>query len=189
LKLGASAAEVIPGDWVNVDERVRLKCLVPRCRSSGKCAECPPMAADLELIRKALARYSWAVMFRLDVVPSANLADLKVIQEASIWKYYAAMAKIVAKIETMAFGDAYHLSLGFAAGCCKFYLCHSQADCQVIEKGYCRYPLMSRPSMESSGIDTFGIAARIGWKMYPIYATVDPALVPSAALLGIVFVC
>jgi predicted metal-binding protein len=189
LEQGASAAEIISANWISIDERVRLKCLIPRCFSSGRCAECPPLAPELELIRGAISRYTWAILIRHDIVPPTDVADAKVYEDASGWKHYAKMAKIVAKIETLAFADAYHLTLGFAAGCCRGYLCHNQAICQVIDSGICRHPLMARPSMEACGMDAFGIAAKVGWEMYPIYATVDPTQVPSAALLGIVFVC
>ena len=37
IELGVSRAETIPAQWVQIDERVRLKCSVPRCRSYGLC--------------------------------------------------------------------------------------------------------------------------------------------------------
>ena len=44
LKLGASDAVIIPTEWISVDERVRLKCLVPRCLRAGETPNCPPNA-------------------------------------------------------------------------------------------------------------------------------------------------
>ena len=42
LELGASTAEVIPASEVVVQERVWMKCLVPRCGSAGLSPNCPP---------------------------------------------------------------------------------------------------------------------------------------------------
>ena len=36
LALGASEAAIIPAGTVIIDERVRLKCVVPRCLRAGK---------------------------------------------------------------------------------------------------------------------------------------------------------
>ena len=61
LELGASDATIIPAEWISVDERVRLKCLVPRCLRAGETPNCPPNAPDLDLVRRALERFSWAI--------------------------------------------------------------------------------------------------------------------------------
>lgn len=189
LAEGASAAKIIPADWVSVDERVRLKCLVPPCPSIGLCGECGPHAPDLELIRKSVARYTHAILIKYNIAAKDEVADFKLYRENLGWsKHYFRMAKIVAKIETLAFADAHHLAVGFPAGCCKVYLCPTK-DCQVLENGRCNHPLKARPSMEASGMDVFAVTAKAGWEIYPIYRTVDPSQVPSAALIGVVFVC
>ena len=59
LESGASAAVAIPASDVVVDERVRLKCLVPRCLRAGETPNCPPHTPDLDLIRRAFSLYSW----------------------------------------------------------------------------------------------------------------------------------
>ena len=56
LELGASLAEIIPANWVEIDERVRLKCSVPLCPYYGKNIYCPPHGPSIELMRKALCR-------------------------------------------------------------------------------------------------------------------------------------
>lgn len=186
---GATAAKVIPADWVSVDERVRLKCLIPRCPGSGLCGECAPHGNDLELIRKSVALFSKAILIKYTLPKTEEIADFKLYVENSRWsRHYAKMARIVAKIETLAFADAHHLALGFPAGCCKLYLCPNEA-CQLIENGRCRNGLKARPSMEGSGMDVFSVTAKAGWDIYPIYKTVDPSQVPSASLIGVVFIC
>jgi len=42
--------------------------------------------------------------------------------------------------------------------------------------------------MEGVGIDVFGLVAKVGWEIYPIYNRVDPRLVPCALSVGIVFI-
>src|SRR5512143_823698 len=69
LELGASGAVAIPAKSITVDERVRLKCTVPRCQRAGETPNCPPYAPDLELVRRAIARYRWAVLIKCDVGP------------------------------------------------------------------------------------------------------------------------
>lgn len=43
LELGASDAAIIPASYVNIDERVRLKCVVPQCLRAGETPNCPLM--------------------------------------------------------------------------------------------------------------------------------------------------
>lgn len=40
FELGASLAEIVPANWVEIDERVRLKCSVPLCPYYGKNIYC-----------------------------------------------------------------------------------------------------------------------------------------------------
>jgi len=54
FELGASLAEIIPANWVEMDERVRLKCSVPLCSYYDKNIYCPPHGPSIELMRKAL---------------------------------------------------------------------------------------------------------------------------------------
>jgi hypothetical protein len=63
LELGATDAKVIPASMVTVDERVRLKCSFPRCHLYGETPNCPPYTPEPEFMRKALSKYSYAVLF------------------------------------------------------------------------------------------------------------------------------
>ena len=69
LEAGASASVIIPASFVSIDARVRLKCVVPRCLRAGETPNCPPYAPDLELVRQALSRFSWAVLLKCDIAP------------------------------------------------------------------------------------------------------------------------
>lgn len=185
LKLGASDTRVIPADMVELDERVRLKCLVGRCYNYGQSANCPPHTPEPEFMRKALRRYQWAVLFRAEVPPEifANFKEYDGEGE----KYNRKLLAISNQIESLAFRDGYYLAMGFGCGSCKGSLCDGMY-CQVLDSGRCRFMLRARPSMEAVGIDVFGLAAKVGWKSYPIYRSVNPELVPCASTTGIVFV-
>lgn len=186
LELGAAQAEVIPAQWVQVDERVRLKCYVPRCYNYGQCAYCPPHTPEPEFMRKAFSQFHWAVLFRNDVVPIEDYADITRYQPHGV-KHSRQGREIVAKIEAMAFADGYYLAVGFASGSCRDSLCGSML-CQVLDSGRCRFPLKARPSMEAVGIDVYGLVTKVGWEIYPIYNGVDPKLLPCASTVGTVFI-
>ncbi len=69
LDLGASDAVIVRANRITVDERVRLKCTIPRCPRAGETPNCPPYAPDLELVRQAINRYSWAILLKCHVSP------------------------------------------------------------------------------------------------------------------------
>jgi len=60
--LGADRAAPLPAAAVVVDERVRLKCRVPRCSSYGRNLMCPPYVPGPDETRAALARYADALL-------------------------------------------------------------------------------------------------------------------------------
>ena len=186
LELGTSMAEVIPAEWVEIDERVRLKCSVPLCPYYDKNLYCPPQGPSLDLMRKAISRYTWALLFALDVIPPEEFADRSIEREA-VLKWGRKGLEITSRIETLAFGKGYYLAMGFGQSSCLRILC-GQERCLVLEGGKCPYPLQSRPSMESSGIDVYRLVTRVGWEIYPIYRSVDPKAVPRALSIGIVFI-
>jgi len=186
IELGASEAVVIPAQWVQVDERVRLKCLVGRCYNYGQSAHCPPYSPEPEFMRKALNRFHWAVLFRSDVVPVEDYTDIDQYLSQGV-KHDRKFLEIVTEIESRAFADGYYLAMGFGCGSCRTALCGDMM-CTVLDSGRCRFPLRARPSMESVGIDAFGLVTKVGWKIYPIYRGVNPKLVPSASSVGLVFI-
>ncbi|HVP79901.1 MAG TPA: DUF2284 domain-containing protein [Thermodesulfobacteriota bacterium] len=186
LDLGASMAKIIPAEWVEIDERVRLKCSVPLCPYYDKNLYCPPRGPSADVTRKAMSRYTWALLFALDVIPPDEFSDRSTEREAAV-TWGKKCLEITSRIETLAFGRGYYLAMGFGQGSCLKILC-GQERCLVLGGGKCPYPLQSRPSMESSGIDVFRLATRAGWDIYPIYRSVDPKAVPRALSLGIVFI-
>ncbi len=185
LELGASAAEIIAARWLQIDERVRLKCAIPFCPNYRRCANCPPYTPEPDFMRKALARYHWAVLFKSDV-PAKDFTDLE--------RYYPygrdhqrKTDEIAAKVETAAFADGHRFALGLGAGGCRDTLCNG-GMCHALDSGRCPNILKARPSMEAVGIDVFDIVGKVGWNIYPVYRTIESGGVPSGTSVGLVLI-
>lgn len=56
LHLGATDAKIIASGQVIVDERVRAKCMNPKCHWYGTNGNCPPHAPDLDTVRNTVGR-------------------------------------------------------------------------------------------------------------------------------------
>jgi predicted metal-binding protein len=188
LELGASAAAIIPANEVHVDERVRLKCLVPRCLRAGETPNCPPHSPDLDLVRGALGHFRRAVLFKCDVVPVAAYAPARgqtEEQKRRVLSFHSQGSKIVYELERRAYADGYHLAMGFGGGSCKDYLCQGMV-CQFLDSGRCRFPHRARPAMEAMGIDVVSLINRVGWRAYALIGDLND--IPCAITVGIVFV-
>ncbi len=199
LEKGASDAKVIEAKDVLVDPRVRFKCMIPKCFSSGTCQHCPPHGYSTDEIQRVVADYTHGVLVRV-LVDSAIIAGPKVSESLNkgvlddegnllnLGAHYMLVFQIVAFLERRARSWGYG-PRGFAAGTCRDVLCHFQPYCQALmtDKG-CRYPDISRPSMESCGMDVYTMAAHVGWDMYPIGGTCTAEDVPKGSLMGLVLV-
>ncbi len=187
IKLGASDAKIIPAKVITVDERVRLKCLIPRCGRAGETPNCPPNVPDLDVIRRAFALYTTAILFKCDVrideiQPGKEMSETGKMQ---LLHYHKKGIEIAAALERQAFKDGYHLAMGLGGGSCKDYLCEG-APCQYLQSGSCRFPLQSRPSIEAMGIDATKLINDAGWASYALLD--DLSKVPGAITVGLVFV-
>jgi predicted metal-binding protein len=186
LALGATQARVIATSDIPVDERITLKCQVPRCFGYGAGAHCPPHTLKPAELRELLKGFRWAVLFIKDVPPEVIVRDKATIKERV--EAYQQMYKIVNDVESMAFYDGHYLAFGFAAGSCRHTFCGQQETCQAMEGKKCRFSLLSRPSMEAVGIDVFQMVAKAGWEIYPIGSGAKPDQFPKGTLAGIVIV-
>jgi len=186
IEIGTTDAKIITTDMVVIDERVRAKCLVPLCGSLGKNFNCPPHAMDLDMVRKVVNGFRYAVFYMIRV-PSAELTgpDFKAKKTGapSAMKNW----EVSGKVEAAAFFDGYYLAMGFAGGPCEPYLCANQ-ECSVPLGRGCRQPYVARPSMEGVGMDAFKMAARVGWEVYPISRNIPPEEVPHGTKLGLVLI-
>ncbi len=185
VELGATAAAAVPAEAVPVDDRVTLKCAVPKCFGYGTCANCPPHAPSAERMRSIIAEYGAAVLLRLDVPPRVIVRDRDTIKERV--EAYKKVFSIVSGLESAAFYDGHYLAVGLAAGSCKSTFCHD-LDCAVLQRQKCRHNLVARPSMEAVGIDCYALAVSVGWEVFPIGSGATVDRVPAGSLIGLLLV-
>jgi predicted metal-binding protein len=186
LEFGATDTRIITTDMVLIDERVRAKCIWPKCGGYGLSAHCPPHAPPLDEVRKIVSRYRRGLFIRLNVAAD-QIAGRQARQQRLWWPSTETLHKLVSKVEAEAFCNGYYLALGFGSGSCKGF-CH-ELDCTAIQPGQgCRFPLKSRPSMESVGMDVFKMATRAGWEVYPVGASISPGDVPVGSKFGLVLI-
>jgi predicted metal-binding protein len=186
LELGADQAVIVRTQDIPVDERVTLKCQIPRCFGYGAGAHCPPHTLKPAKLKEQLKNYRRAVFFIKEVPPEVIVRDKATIKERVA--AYQEVFKIVGEIESMAFYDGHYLAFGLAAGSCRHTFCGQQENCQALEGKRCRFSLLARPSMEAVGIDVYKMAAQAGWEIYPIGSGAKPDDVPKGTLAGIVIV-
>jgi len=186
LALGADRAEIIRVDEIPVDERVIVKCQIPRCFGYGAGAHCPPHTMKPAELREVLKKYHWAVFFIKEMPPEVIVRDKATVKERVAG--YQEVFKIVSEVESMAFYDGHYLAFGFAAGSCRHTFCWQQEDCQALEGKRCRFSLLARPSMEAVGMDVYKMVAAQGWDIYPIGSGAKPEDMPKGVLAGIIIV-
>ena len=186
LELGASRVKIVLADEIPVDERVTLKCRIPRCFGYGAGAHCPPNALKPAELKELLKKYKWAIFFTKDVAPEVIARNRETIAERVA--VYQEMYKIVSSLESMAFYDGHYLAFGFAAGSCRHTFCGQQEDCRALQGDKCRFALLARPSMEAVGIDVYRMVAEADWDIYPIGSGAKIEDIPKGTLAGIVIV-
>ena len=81
LELGATRSRVIKAQDIPVDERIPLKCQIPRCFGYGAGAHCPPNTLKPDELREHLEKYRWAVLFIKDIPSSVIVRDKATIKE------------------------------------------------------------------------------------------------------------
>ena len=149
-QLGVYKAKVIPVSSIVIDERVRLKCLVPLCDKYGHNLMCPPNLPSVAEFRKSLNRYSKALFVQLAWQNKGK------VSKTEARKHALKLHKIVHELEKRALYLGFPLAAGLIGGSCK--LCRK---C-VGPTGHCKHPLMARPSIEGMGVDVLQTAKKIG---------------------------
>lgn len=187
IELGATDAKVINTKMIVIDERVRAKCLIPACSKSGICGHCPPYTLDLDVMRKIVNNFHYALFSKIEVA-SEEITVPRVLKNGQHVRTVINNHEIVSKIEAEAFYDGYYLAMALADGSCKSYFC-PDIDCSALLPGQaCRHPRRARPSMEALGIDVYLLATRVGWSVYPIGRNTSAMDVPYGMSLGIVLI-
>jgi predicted metal-binding protein len=185
VERGAVGARAVTAAEVPVDDRVAVKCSIPKCFGYGTSGNCPPHSMKPEETRKLLSLYRRGVAFRLEVPPEVIVRDRATI--ARRVEAYKKVFEIASALESAAFYDGYYLAVGFAAGSCKSTFCHDK-PCAVLGGEKCRNALRSRPSMEAAGIDCYRLAAALGWDIFPIGSHAKAVCVSRGTLMGLVLV-
>ena len=184
--LGASNASIVRADQIPVDDRIPMKCQIPRCFGYGAGAQCPPNTMKPSELKEHLKKYEWAVFFIKDIAPEVIVRDKATIKDRV--EAYQQMYTMVSEIESAAFYDGHYLAFGLASGSCRHTFCGQMPDCQALKGDKCRFPLKSRPSMEAVGIDVYKMVALAGWDIYPIGSGAKAQDIPKGTLAGIVIV-
>jgi len=197
-ELGASGAIVIPTEKVHVDKRVRIKCIIPKCREYGRSAHCPPYTMEPDKIRELVQAFKYALLVKMETQSSVVVGQDffmrdkggKILPQKAgveLLKTYRRLSDLVTEIESQAFYDGHYLATSFSCGSCHFIYCEFK-ECKVLKGETCRFALRARPSMEACSMDVFRMCTGAGWNMYPIGTDCNPALVPQATLVGLVLV-
>jgi predicted metal-binding protein len=187
IELGATDAKIITTDQVLIDERVRAKCIYPKCFRYGTNANCPPYAMSLDETKILVGKFRYAIFIMLKV-PSEAIAGKGVRDKKLTAPYRKKLAEITAKIEAEAFYDGHYFAVAFGNGSCKTLFC-PETDCQALMPGKgCRHGLKSRSSMEAVGMDVFAMATKVGWPIYPIGPGTPTSEVPHGLRLSLVLI-
>ena len=187
IELGATDAKIITTDMILIDERVRAKCIIPLCRGYGTSAHCPPHAMDLDLMRKVVKNFRYAIFYMMRI-PSPEIAGPDYRKKRLGAPASIKLLEIAAKVESEAFYDGYYLATALTGGPCQPYLCPDKECSALIPGQGCRHPFIARPSMEGVGINAYLLATKVGWDIYPIGGSTLPSEVPYGTKLGLVLI-
>lgn len=187
IGFGAADARIIGAKDVIVDERARVKCVT--CPTYGKSAMCPPYIGTVEETRRLIERYRAAIfiLWRFSLKPEEFTTFERKVSSLDARPLWNAMGKI----ESAAFYDGYYFAHGFGAGSCRLHLCLG-AECNhplLKPGGTCRFAIKSRPAMEGVGMDVFGMAANVGWDVYPLGMDCSPEQQALGCRMALVLIC
>lgn len=165
-RLGATSAKPIPANKVVLDERVRLKCVAPRCENYDRHLLCPPNLMSVGEFRRIVGLYRRAIVIQLesdfdslDRSMSGLNGDLtrKVNRKAASLGWERRLHEIVNGVERLAFKKGFYLAAGLIGSHCS--LCD---ECVGHGGEPCRRPYEARPSMQAMGIDVLKTCRNAG---------------------------
>ena len=166
LRAGATAARIIPSKQVVIDERVRLKCEVPRCAGYGQYLTCPPYVMSVEAFSKIRSSYKWGLLVQVEAKDIDSTDKDKGRINRTILKenrklhrsFKLKLLEIVEAVESAAFKKGMRFATGLVGGSC--VLCERCVDDKSSQ--VCRHPFRARPPMEAVGIDVVKTAQNAG---------------------------
>ena len=166
LKAGATSAKIIPSERVVIDERVRLKCEVPRCSGYGRFLTCPPHVMSVDAFSRIRSGYRWGLLVQVEAknIDSTDKGkgriDRAILKENRELHYpfKRKLHEIVEAVESAAFKKGMRFATGFVGGSC--VLCERCVSEEF--SNACRHPFRARPPMEAVGIDVVKTAENAG---------------------------
>ncbi|MBQ3620503.1 MAG: DUF2284 domain-containing protein [Methanosarcinaceae archaeon] len=168
LENGATDAVILPTTSIVVDERVLMKCMIPRCRHYGDLV-CPPNVMTPSQFREILENYHYAVMVSTEYHNPPKPSSLVDSEEVSLKIRTKAvdLSEILLKLESLTLSKGYRFAAGLTGGSCKY--CDECAGTGA----RCRHPYKARPSMEAVGIDVVATLRNVGIPLeFPVTKTV-----------------
>ena len=184
LKAGATAARIIPSERVVIDERVRLKCEVPRCAGYGQYLTCPPHVISVDAFSRIRSGYKWGLLVQVEAknVNSTDKGkgriDQAILEENTKLHhpFKLKLLEIVEAVESAAFKKGMRFAAGLVGGSC--VLCERCVNDKF--SNACRHPFRARPPMEAVGIDVVKTAQNAG---LPIHLSSSKNVVWSGLIL------
>jgi len=166
LRAGATAARIIPSSRVVIDERVRLKCEVPRCAGYGQFLTCPPHVMSVDTFSRIRSGYKWALLVQVEAKNIDSTDKGKSRISRAVLKentklhrpFKLKLLEVVEAVESVAFKKGMRFAAGLVGGSC--VLCVRCVDDKFSEA--CRHPFRARPPMEAVGIDVIKTAQNAG---------------------------
>jgi predicted metal-binding protein len=167
---GATAAKIISADRVVIDERVRLKCEVPRCSGFGHYLTCPPYVMSVGIFAEILSSYKWCLLVQVEAKDINSTDKSKGRIDPALREknrelhrpFRLKLLQIVEAVEAAAFKKGLYLAAGFVGGSC--ILCDRCVDDKSSQ--VCRHPFRARPAMEAVGINVIRTAKNAGLPIY-----------------------
>jgi predicted metal-binding protein len=181
IELGASDTKIISIETLSIEDHIIEMCKPRLCEGYGKSANCPPHVIQPTEAREWIQGYRAALLFKIDVASELLLSEKRF---DSFRKVYL----MASELETLSIEAGYASSKALAAGSCKPVFCYD-VPCEALMDGReCRFPSLSRPSMEALGINVFRLARDVGWEIHLILRDSDPRSVPKGMLAGLLLV-
>ena len=166
-KRGATKAKVIPVRSIVVDERVRLKCLVPLCDNYGKHLLCPPNVMSIDEFRRTLKSFKHAPLLQIEsdedsLDKSTRHLDGELCTDlekaTGTRRFEKKLMQLVEAMEAFAFKKGFYLAAGLGGSeCVLCKICVGQGSSEP-----CRHPFRARPSSQALGIDVIRTCERAG---------------------------
>ncbi|MCG6534881.1 MAG: DUF2284 domain-containing protein [Syntrophales bacterium LBB04] len=153
-ELGVSDAAIVDKESWYLDERVTLKCAVPRCPNYNTCANCPPHSSRASETAKIIEGYSKGIC-SAGVSPEIPMMPVR---------HTGMPYSVIAAIERLPF-DGYYLATALAQVPAAALQRNALSETDGTTRAVAIPPLS--PSMEAVGFDVYRTAGRAGWAMNP----------------------